>query len=137
MNEEISKKIKAYRDEHDLSQEKFGEKVGVNRAAVSKWEKGRVTNMKANSLLAVSKLIDVSPYDFMGWEEKYNENNKLSTESNLLDSVKSTYGKEASDLLVDYLQLNELGKKKLIEDAVDLVSMPKYTFQEKRDVKAL
>lgn len=137
MNKEISKKIKAYRDEHDLSQAEFGKLCYVQRAAVSKWEKGQVTNMTPQSLFAVSDLIGVDPREFYfdNWENKYNNTNKLVTESNILDSVKSVYGKEASDLLIDYIQLNDLGKKKLIENASDLISMSKYTFQEKGDEK--
>ena len=117
MNKEISKKIKAYRDEHDLSQAEFGKLCYVQRAAVSKWEKGQVTNMTPQSLFAVSDLIGVDPREFYfdNWERKHNTNNKLATESNI--------------------QLNELGKKKLIENASDLISMSKYTFQEKRDEK--
>ena len=93
--------------------------------------------MTPQSLFAVSDLIGVDPREFYfdNWENKYNNTNKLVTESNILDSVKSVYGKEASDLLIDYIQLNELGKKKLIENASDLISMSKYTFEEKGDEK--
>lgn len=137
MNKEISEKIKAYRVEHDLSQAEFGKLCFVQRAAVSKWEKGQVTNMTPKSLFAVSDLIGVDPREFYfdDWEKKYNNNNKLVTESNVLDSVKSIYGKEASDLLIDYIQLNETGKKKLMDNAADLISMSKYTIQEKTDEK--
>ena len=137
MNKEISEKIKAYRVEHDLSQAEFGKLCYVQRAAVSKWEKGQVTNMTPKSLFAVSDLIGVDPREFYfdTWEKKYNNNNKLVTESNVLDSVKSIYGKEASDLLIDYIQLNETGKKKLMDNAADLISMSKYTIQEKTDEK--
>ena len=137
MNKEISEKIKAYRVEHDLSQAEFGKLCFVQRAAVSKWEKGQVTNMTPKSLFAVSDLIGVDPREFYfdDWEKKYNNNNKLVTESNVLDSVKSIYGKEASDLLIDYIQLNETGKKKLIDNAADLISMSKYTIQDKMNEK--
>lgn len=137
MNKEISEKIKAYRVEHDLSQAEFGKLCFVQRAAVSKWEKGQVTNMTPKSLFAVSDLIGVDPREFYfdNWEKKYNNNNKLVTESNVLDSVKSIYGKEASDLLIDYIQLNETGKKKLMDNAADLISMSKYTIQEKTNEK--
>lgn len=35
----ISEKIKQYRRQNDLTQEKFGELVGVSAQAISKWER--------------------------------------------------------------------------------------------------
>ena len=35
----ISERIKCYRREHKLTQEEFGERIGVTPQAVSKWER--------------------------------------------------------------------------------------------------
>ena len=35
----VSEKIKTYRREHGLTQEKFGELLGVSAQAISKWER--------------------------------------------------------------------------------------------------
>ena len=40
--------IKQLRTEREWSQDELGKKVGVNRAAVQKWEKGSVENIKRN-----------------------------------------------------------------------------------------
>ena len=35
----ISKKIKEYRDRHDLTQKQFSDLIGISAQAVSKWER--------------------------------------------------------------------------------------------------
>lgn len=40
MNIEIANRLVQLRKAHNLSQEQLAEKVGVNRQAVSKWERG-------------------------------------------------------------------------------------------------
>ena len=48
--------IKQLRTEREWSQDELGKKVGVNRAAVQKWEKGSVENIKRTT---IKKLSDV------------------------------------------------------------------------------
>lgn len=125
-----------YRKEHNLSQEEFGEKVGVNRAAVSKWEKGHVKEMKGKNILAVSRLVGVPPYELMGWDEEFNSMN-LSNQVKLLERIQSQYGSDSVELLSNFEKLNSIGREKAIENIIDLTSIPKYIIQEKRDVKVL
>ena len=51
-------KIAALRREHKLSQEALGEKLGLSRQAVSKWETGTADPSTSN-LLALAKLFGV------------------------------------------------------------------------------
>ncbi len=126
-----------YRREHDLSQDEFGQKVGVNRAAVSKWEKGHVKEMKGKTILNICRLIGCTPYELMGWDEEFNQMNKLSNETKLIEAIQLQYGKDSVEMLSHFTKLNSLGRDKAIENTIDLTSIPKYIVQEKRDVKAL
>lgn len=126
-----------YRRENNLSQEEFGQKVGVNRAAVSKWEKGHVKEMKGKTILNISRLIGITPNELMGWDEEFNLLNELSNEVKLIEAIQLQYGKDSVELLNYFTKLNSIGKEKAIENIIDLTSIPKYIIQEKRDAKAL
>lgn len=127
-----------YRKNHNnMSQEEFGQKVGVNRAAVSKWEKGQVKEMKGKTILNICRLVGCTPYELMGWDEEFNQMNKLSNETKLIEAVQFQYGKDSVEMLSHFTKLNSLGREKAIENTMDLTSIPKYIVQEKGDVKAL
>lgn len=126
-----------YRKKHELSQDEFGQKVGVNRAAVSKWEKGHVKEMKGKTILNICRLVGCTPYELMGWDEEFNQMNKLSNETKLIEAIQLQYGKDSVEMLNHFTKLNSLGRDKAIENTIDLTSIPKYIVQEKRDVKAL
>ena len=132
--------IYKYRKEHNLSQEEFGKKVGVNRAAVSKWEKGHVKEMKGKTITNVCRLIGITPYELMDWDEEFNSF-KLSNEVKLMEAIQTQYGNNSVELLNYFSKLNSTGREKAIENVIDLTSIPKYIIQEntqeKRDAKVL
>ena len=57
----IAEKIKALRRQAKLTQTELGEKLGVQKNAVSKWECGRVTDIPAGKIKAMAQLFDVPP----------------------------------------------------------------------------
>lgn len=59
----LSEKITELRKRNGLSQEQFGDKMGVSRQAVSKWEMAQ-TSPDINKLMAMSELFGV-PVDFL------------------------------------------------------------------------
>ena len=60
-----SEKIKALRVQKGLSQEALGELVGLQKAAINKYEKGRVVNIKKSMLAKLADALDVSPADLL------------------------------------------------------------------------
>lgn len=65
----IGARIKDLRILHKMSQEELGTKLGVNRAAVNKYEKGTVV-MPVNTVLALCGMFKVSPnYLLLGSED--------------------------------------------------------------------
>lgn len=61
-------KIKQLRKEHKMTQEELGQKIGVQKAAVQKYEKGTVTNIKKEVLIKISKVLDTTPEYLLGWD---------------------------------------------------------------------
>ena len=57
------------RKEHNLTQEELGAKIGVQKAAIQKYEKGTVKNIKRDSLIQLAQILDTTPEYILGWDE--------------------------------------------------------------------
>ena len=62
-------RIKKLRLEKNMSQEELGEKVGVQKAAINKYETGIVVNLKRGMIAKLADALDVSPSYLMGWDD--------------------------------------------------------------------
>jgi len=71
----LGERLKMYRTQKGLSQEKIAEMLNVSRQAVTKWEAGQTTPSSDN-LIALANLYDVSLDQLIG----KNENETVSTE---------------------------------------------------------
>ena len=61
----IGNYIKNLRTARGLSQEELGRMVGVQRAAVQKWESGKTTNLKRETIKKLAEFFGVSPAAFI------------------------------------------------------------------------
>lgn len=57
--------IKRKRLEKGLTLEELGEKVGVGKSTVRKWENGMIKNLKRDKISLLAKALDVSPLSFL------------------------------------------------------------------------
>ena len=62
-------RIKQLRLELGLTQEELGAKLGVQRAAVQKYEKGTVKNIKRDALIRLAEVLGTTPEYLLGWDE--------------------------------------------------------------------
>ena len=62
-------RIKQLRLQHGLTQEELGARLGVQRAAVQKYEKGTVKNIKRDALLRLAEVLETTPEYLLGWDE--------------------------------------------------------------------
>lgn len=77
----LSEKLKAYRVNKGLSQEKIAELLGVSRQAVTKWEAGQTTPSSDN-LIALAKLYNVPLDELVGTKKIVDEENRNSPRYN-------------------------------------------------------
>ena len=66
----MGERIKQLRIANGLTQEELGKYIGVQKAAIRKYEKGEVKNMKRTSIQILSNLFKVSPSYLMCIDEK-------------------------------------------------------------------
>ena len=105
-------RIRQLRIEHQMTQEELGAKVGVQKAAIYKYENGLVVNLKRSVLEKLALVLDTTPTYLMGMEES--EHNP------------STLTPQQSALLASFDQLNEEGQTKAVEYVEDLVLPGRY-----------
>lgn len=65
----IGERIKQLRTAKNMTQEELGEKVGVKKAAIYKYETGLVVNLKRDVIENLAKALDTSPSYLMGLED--------------------------------------------------------------------
>lgn len=104
-------RIKELRHIAGMSQEELGRRVGVQRAAINKYEKGTVTNIPIHTIEKLANVFDVSPTYLVGWDDS--NTNPLAVEVRVLQGVHRFYGKEAVDLLEGFVSVNNVGRKRI------------------------
>ena len=66
----IGERIYYKRTELGMTMEELGQKTGVQKSAVNKWEKGYVENIKSGTIAKIATALDVSPLWLLGLEEE-------------------------------------------------------------------
>lgn len=94
----MGERIRQLRIANGLTQEELGKYIGVQKAAIRKYEKGEVKNMKRSSIQILSNLFKVSPSYLMCINEEDNLNEEIKTAtipliSDYIDSLETSIKK--------------------------------------------
>ena len=108
----VAERIRTLRKQAGYTQSELGEKLGVQKNAVSKWECGRVEDIPSSKIKAMAELFGVKPSYFIDdtWVEI-----TVSDTDPQLDAIISAAKR-----------LNAQGMAKLGEYAEDLAGNPQY-----------
>lgn len=99
-------RIRQLRIEHQLTQEELGAKVGVQKAAIYKYENGLIVNLKRSTIEKLALVLDTTPTYLMGMEDD--------------EPQQTTLTSAQTSLLAVFNELNEEGQSKVIGYAEDL-----------------
>lgn len=125
---EIGKRIKMLRKSVGLTQDELGEKLGVKKAAIQKYESGSIVNLKIETIKKLAELFEVTPAYIMGWD-KFDEeinNDKLKKQIRLAELLSDKFDDEVVDVIFRSFELNEEGQDRLFSYMQDLISLDKY-----------
>ena len=115
----VGNNIKTLRKELHMTQEQLGNYLGVQKSAVQKYESGKIKNLKQDTIIKLSSLFGVHPSTFVPYSEIYDEK-ELSRQCIVFDEIKMNFGEEVVDLVGEFLELNDEGKKRVIEHLEDM-----------------
>lgn len=101
-----------------MSQEELGRRIGVQRAAVNKYEIGTVQNIPIKTIEKIAQIFDVTPNYIVGWG--YDDANPLSIEVKVIHGVQRFYGKDAVELLEHFTHLTPIGRKRVLQYIDDI-----------------
>lgn len=65
-SKKMGSRIHDKRKEYHLSMEELGEKLGVGKGSISRWENGAVENIKRSHIAQMAKIFDCDPAWLMG-----------------------------------------------------------------------
>ena len=127
--EKVGQRIKRLRKERNWTQEMLGAKLGVKKAAVQKYESGRVVNLKQETIKKLTIIFDVPASTFLDCEDwdNYASEVNLSEQVKTLELVQKHFGDDAVILLNLYYELSYFGKRELIANAEKLQKAHKKT----------
>ena len=108
----IGKLIAELRKEKGLTQEQFGEKIGVSNKTVSRWETGRYLP-PVDALLSISELFSISINEILSGKRLSMEEYKEAAEKNLTEIIK-----ESSFTVKDKI---EFYKKKWLKEHIAIM----------------
>lgn len=110
---EMSERIKERRIFMGYTQEELGEKLGLQKSAIAKYENGRVENIKRSVIANMAKILECSPSYLMGWSD-------------------AEQPKEELPKIMQYYEcLNDLGKHEAEKRVEELTYIPQYTHELK------
>ena len=120
--ENVGQRIKRLRKERNWTQEMLGIKLGVKKAAIQKYESGRVINLKQETIKKLTDIFEVPPTTFLDcsdWDKYAGEVN-LTEQVKTIELLQKHFGDGAVALMYIYSELSALGQEKLIRDAESL-----------------
>lgn len=118
MSDSPGAKINYLRQLTGMSQEELGRRVGLQRAAINKYEKGTVENIPIKTIEKIAQVFDVSPTFIVGWKDT--NSNPLSAETKVIEGVQRFYGKDAVEILEIYSLLNNIGRERIYQYCQDM-----------------
>jgi len=102
-------RIRQLRIEHDMTQEELGAKVGVQKAAIYKYETGLIVNLKRSTIEKLAIALSTTPTYLMGMED-----------AEAVQPVLAEFTPQQTALLTAFNKLNDEGQDKVISYAEDL-----------------
>lgn len=137
---DIGNRVKELRLSLGLTQEEFGEKIGLKKSGISNIENG-TRNLSIRNIKLISKTFNVSELwlnsgvndnTLKSWEES-SIKEKLQEKVNTIEQIQNTFGSDYVNILESFDELNPKGKQKAIEVVDDLTLIPKYKKESPND----
>lgn len=116
-----------------IRQTDLAQKTGFSKGRISQWLSGK-HEADSEGLCILAKVLNVSESWLMGNDvPKHYEREQLEQKVMACEFLEKYYGADAYELVELFVQLNDLGKSKIMEEVKDMLQLLKYTQSEKRE----
>lgn len=122
----MGERIHILRKKNNMTQSDLAKRLGVGRSAVLKYEKGEVENLPRATIEKMAMLFGVSPSYIMCFDEWDQNSEVLSDEVKLIERIQVKWGKDMVLLMRHYSELNEDGRKTILNICENLCELRKY-----------
>lgn len=120
--ETMAFRIKRLRIAKGLSQEELGDKLGLKRAAINKYETGHVENIKRSVIQKMAYVLDVSPAYLLAFDDEITANKGEKKN----DKPPKKLPRDEQRLLDSYRELNDAGKEEAIKNIERFTRTPEF-----------
>jgi transcriptional regulator with XRE-family HTH domain len=122
----MGERIRQLRVEHNMSMRDLAKHLNVGKSAIHKYEKGEVENLPKATIEKMAVLFGVSPAYIMCFDQWDENSEALSDEVALIERIQAKWGKDTVELLDNFMQLNDEGRKSILNMIEDFAALPKY-----------
>ena len=122
-------RIRQLRIDHQMTQEELGAKVGVQKAAIYKYENGLVVNLKRSVIEKLALALDTTQTYLMGMEDNDVSDSLSSERTAILTMLRESEARDQariSEMIKDFQKLNEDGKEKAVERIHELTEIERF-----------
>ena len=123
---DVYEKIDSILEKKNISRRKLAILAGIPPTTLQSAFSRKTTNLSLESIEKIAKVLEVSPFELIGWSYFDMINPNIGDEVKLIGTIEEKYGEKAVDLLDFYSQLNDSGKAKAIDFVSDLSMIEKY-----------
>lgn len=120
---DMGDRIREYRKKLGLTQQELGEKLGLQKAAISKFERGHVQNIKRSTIQRMSEIFGCTPSELLCIEQptmEEMEDMRDQLHASILVDVSGSFGPDASKLVEMYDSFDKELKQRLMAYAAKL-----------------
>ena len=117
-------RIRQLRENANMSQEQLGNRLGIGKSAVAKYENGRVENIPRESVLIMASMFNVAPEYILAYTDE--EKTGFMSEKMIEMSIIKKYGRDIFKLLDMFEIMTDKNKTKFFELGEDIVKSQKY-----------
>lgn len=97
----MAQRIKELRIAAGLTQEELGEKIGLQKSAIAKYENGRVENIKRSTIQAMADLFGVKPSYILGFDEEEEQEDGYYLDPEAAEIAQEVYDRPELKVLFD------------------------------------
>ena len=121
----VGEKIRSLRNRNNLTQEELGNKLGVKKVTIQKYENGSIKNLKQTTISKLSEIFNVDPSYFISmgnsFDDKLGEKVcNLKEEVLAIERFQKNYGNDVIEIIKIYNELDEVGKERVMQYINDM-----------------